>query len=265
VGNFDIILVERTMKARNVFASLLLAVGACSTLAMADQPAVDPKADAILKQMSQTLGASKSFTFDVHAEFDQILPNEQKVQFAKNQKVTLRRPDKLAADVVSDADELKFRYDGKQVVLFNAQTKSWGAAAAPSTIEQTLDLLAQKYGMVIPLADLAFDDPYKCMTEHVKAGLYLGAGYVFDEKCEHLAFQQESVDWQIWISQGEKPLPKKFVITFKQVLGSPQYTAYLNDWNLAANAGDDRFTFEAPAGSKQVEFAPATQPSASAR
>jgi hypothetical protein len=229
----------------------------------AQQPpatAVAGKADELLRKMGQTLAAAGSFSFSAHAIVDQVQPDGQKVQFAKNQKVWLRRPDKLAADVTGDAEELQFRYDGKQIGLYNARTNSWGAAGAPPKIEGTLDMLAQKYGMVLPLADLAFADPYKCLIEQVRSGEYVGTGYVFDTRCHHLAFRQASVDWQIWIDEGEKPLPRKVVITFKDSPAHPQYTAFLSDWKLGADLDDATFELRPPASAKKVEFAPATQP-----
>jgi hypothetical protein len=177
------------------------------------------------------------------------------VQYAKNQKIWLRRPDKLAADVTGDLEELRFRYDGKQASIYNPRTKSWGAVDAPAAVPETLDMLAQKYGVIMPLEDLTFPDPYATLTENVRSGQYIGEGFVFDTKCDHLAFRQGTVDWQMWIDQGDKPLPRKVVITFKDQPGFPEYTAFLSDWNLSPKVDDQTFATAAPAGAKKVEFA----------
>src|SRR5688500_19985172 len=71
--------------------------------------AVDPKADEILKKMGATLQAAKSISFASHAIVDQARDDGQRVQYAKNQKVRLRRPDKLAGDVSGDLEDLQFR------------------------------------------------------------------------------------------------------------------------------------------------------------
>jgi hypothetical protein len=223
-------------------------------------PALDPKADKVLKSMGAALAERTSISFDSHAIADQYTPDGQKVQYAKNQKVMLHRPDKLAVDVTGDIEDLRFRYDGKQVALYNPRSNSWGKTQARGSIDDTLDMLAGKYGMALPLADLVFADPYACLTERVRSSQYLGVGYVFDVKCHHLAFRQESVDWQIWIEDGDRPLPRKVVITFKESPGHPQYTAFLSNWNLSAETTDATFALAPPAGAKQVDFAPTTQP-----
>jgi hypothetical protein len=246
----------------HVAAMLCVLVIGAPCLASGQQPpasqpsSIEPKADKVLRDMGSLLAGRKQISFNAHAIGDQYTAEGQKVQYAKNQKVLLRRPNMLAVDVTGDLEELAFRYDGKRVTLYNPRTRSWGSAGAPASIDETLDMLADKYGMPLPLADVVFADPYKCLTENVRSGQYLGDGWVFDAKCHHLAFRQSAVDWQIWVEQGERPLPRKIVITFKESPGHPQYTAFLSNWNLSADAPDSAFTFTAPAGAKQVEFAP---------
>ena len=46
-------------------------------------PQIDPKADAILHQMSTALTAAKGMTFDVNSTADEVLPDGQVVQFAR--------------------------------------------------------------------------------------------------------------------------------------------------------------------------------------
>jgi hypothetical protein len=128
-------------------------------------------------------------------------------------------------------------------------------------------MLAEQYGMVLPLADLVLADPYKTLIERVRTAEDLGSGYVFETKCRHLAFRQEVVDWQIWIDESSN-LPRKIVITYKEQPGDPQYTAFLSNWNLSAGTPDSHFTFTAPPNATKTEFAApasATQPAAAGK
>src|SRR5436190_23137236 len=126
------------MKSARTMVPLVVALVMALPLATRGQqpPAVDPRADEMLAKMGATLKAAKSFSFAAHAIVDQLMPDGQKIQYAKNQKVQLRRPDKLAVDVTGDVEDLRFRYGGKQVLLYNPRTNSWGAADAPATIEE---------------------------------------------------------------------------------------------------------------------------------
>ena len=245
---------------------LLVCLTFMSSATTAQQPAIDPKADALLKQMSGSLAAAKSFSFEAHSFADQVLPNGQKVQYARNQTVAVRRPDKIRASVKGDADDMEFFYDGKQVAIFNPAGRAYASLDAKSSIDDTLDMLAMQYGMVIPLADLVFADPYKSLMERARSGFDLGMGYVFDTKCRHLAFRQEAVDWQIWLDEADG-LPRKLVITYKDQPGHPQFTSFFKNWNLSAQTADSDFAFKPPADATKTEFGvPATtQPTGSGK
>jgi hypothetical protein len=224
--------------------------------------AVDPKADAALKRMGALLTGAKAFTFKSHSTVDQSLDNGQAVQVARNQHVMVRRPDHLAAVVEADLEDLNYWYDGKRVTVLNRRVNAYSTIDAPPTIDATFDMLAEKYGLVVPLSDLLFDDPYKALVNGARSGVYIGTGYVFDTKCDHLAFRQAGVDWQIWIEQGEKPVPRKVVITYKELPARPQYTSYLSDWNLNPELKDEQFAAKIPQGAKKVEFGAAPAPAA---
>jgi hypothetical protein len=224
-------------------------------------PAIDPKADEILKQMGKALADAKSYSVEVHNTADEVLPSGQVVQFARNQKIHLRRPDRVAATVVGDREEMQFAYDGKQVVIYNVNGKAWSSVKAPATIDQTMDMLANQYGMALPLVDLLVADPYKDLIARVKNGQYIGTGYVLDTKCHHLAFRQDAIDWQIWIEDGATALPRKIVITQKESPIRSQYVAIMSNWKLNDEHADDAFTLQLPADAKKVEFAvPAPTP-----
>ena len=231
----------------------------------ASAQSIAPKADAALKSMGQLLAGAKAMTFKSHSTVDTWSSTGQKVQVARSQQISVRRPDGLAATVTGDDLNLKFTYDGKQVLLVNTDKQSYALADAKPTIDATLDMLATEYGLPIPLADILYADPYKTLIENVRSGEHLGTGYVMDTKCDHLAFRQDNIDWQVWIEQGDKPLPRKLVITYRDAPGQPQYTAYFSDWNLSADIPAEQFKAQVPQDLKRVDLVKSTQPKPDAK
>ena len=75
-----------------------------------------------------------------------------------------------AATVVGDREEMKFAYDGKQVVIYNVHGKAWSSVDAPASIDQAMDMLANQYGMALPLVDLVVAVAVVLFT-----GLYLAS------------------------------------------------------------------------------------------
>jgi hypothetical protein len=226
----------------------------------ASAPATDPRAIDLLQKMSQCLSAANTLTFHAYAATEQLLNSGQRVEFARNNAISVQRPNHLNVLISGDADNLRFVYDGKQITLENLKDKVFGQIPMPSTLDTMFDTLANTHGLVIPLADLVESDPYKALAPLIKSGTYLGTGYVFDTKCHHLAFRQDKVDWQIWIEQGSKPLPRKVVIMYDEP-PCLQYTAYLSDWDLGTPLADGTFTFAPTTDEKMVEaLIPTTQP-----
>ena len=84
---------------------------------------------------------------------------------------------------------------------------------------------------------------------------YVEKTTIGDEPCDHLAVQlNNGVDFQVWIAQGDQPLPKRIVITYKEEKGQPQFWADLSDWNLAPDISDALFTFTPPNGAERIQF-----------
>ena len=75
--------------------------------------------------------------------------------------------------------------------------------------------------------------------------------------CHHLAFAQETIDWQIWIDAGPRPVPRKLLIHHKDERGAPKYSARLSGWDFHPRLSDGFFEFHPPDGAAEVEFLPA--------
>lgn len=114
--------------------------------------------------------------------------------------------------------------------------------AAPPTIGETIDVLDTKYGVELPLLDIFYWGQDPEAIARIKAAMRVGTSTIDDRKADHYAFREDDIDWQIWIAQGEAPLPLRYVITTKTEPGEPQYTANLN-WNTAVETKDADFSF----------------------
>jgi hypothetical protein len=72
----------------------------------------------------------------------------------------------------------------------------------------------------------------------------------------HYAFRQANADWQIRITAGSKPLPRKIVITNRADDARPQSVSMI-DWNLKPTFKDTVFKFTPPKGATKIEIVPA--------
>ena len=202
------------------------------------KPIIDPRADKLLKAMSDYLAAEKQFSVRAEVDFDDVLPTGQKVQYSAVQDIAVRRPDRAYVEYVGDLGSHRLWYDGSKITVLDGVDNVYASAPMPAKLDAALDQLISKHGFSPPLADLLYANPYDLMHRGIQFGLYLGAANVDGVRCHHLAFVDKSVDWQIWIEDGLEIVPRKLVITYKSVPSSPQFQALLSGWDFATRPAD---------------------------
>ena len=162
------------------------------------------------------------------------------------------RPNRLHAQVHSPRRDRELIYDGSSITLVNRVNNFYGTIRAPGSIDEALDTASERFDIPMPLEDFIRSDPHKDFLQKVTSGTDIGSVTVMGVPCEHLAFSQNNIDWQIWIEQGAKPVPRKFVITYKDEADSPQYTAIFTKWDFITRLPDFVFKFEPPPGAAKI-------------
>ncbi len=218
------------------------------------QQTIDPKADTILRQMSEHLNTLLQFSVHVENSLDILLSSGQKLQMGRSGNIFVKRPDRLRANMRGDRFNQEFFYDGKSITLLTKNLNYYATIKAPSNIEAAVDLAEESVGLVAPIADLIYRNSYDILIQDVQSGFYVGLSTVLGVECHHLAFRGEETDWQIWIENNAKPLPRKFIITSKWLAGAPQFTAFVTNWNVSPQFKDSLFTFVTPEGAQKIEF-----------
>jgi hypothetical protein len=237
----------RYLKAFSV-AALCLASGALGAQTPDQKTAaIAPKAAETLQRMSKYMAGLEQFSFVGHTTLDAPLDSCQQIQIGARIEVNVRRPNSFRVNRRGDLGGQEFYYDGKRLTYYSGEENEFAHLDAPPTIEAALDLLTDKGGVVAPGSDLVYLNAYEELMHDVNVGLYLGESEVDGVPVHHLAFRAKEVDWQIWIDSGDKPLPRKYLITTKWLAGSPRFTLRLTEWNTAAAFDDSLFQFDAPA------------------
>jgi hypothetical protein len=240
---------------------MIVAALALAPLGRAQEPApapaprsVEPRADQELKTMGEFLARLPHFAFEAEETFDEIPDGQLRRQLTNLRRVAVERPNHLAADATGDTLNRAAWYDGRTVTILDKQHDVYATIEAPATIDATFEKLEDEYGFVLPLADLLYADPYAVLSAGVSYGRYLGIHQAAGVPCHHLAFSQATIEWQIWIDAGDRPLPRKLVISYVDEPGEPQYSAVIRRWNLESKVPDGLFTFEAPENARRVDL-----------
>src|SRR5688572_15339697 len=217
-------------------------------------PAARAEAKALFKTMSDYLAAQQAISFDYDSTLEVVTDKDQKLGLANSGTVTLNRPDKLRATRTGGFANIEMVFDGKTLTLLGKNANLFAKAEEPGTIDQLVDVLRKKYDRPVPAADLLMANPYDELIPLVVESKDLGSGVIRGVECDHLAFRTDDVDWQIWIAQGDRPYPCRYVITSNKIKGSPQYTIDVRDWKTGAEVASDTFSVEVPKDAKKLEL-----------
>ena len=147
-------------------------------------------------------------------------------------------------------------YDGAMFTLLDRDKNVYVQLKAPATLDETIDMVYDRYGISTPLADMLSGDIYAVLMDAVITCRYLGLGLVGEKKCHHIAATQKDIDWQAWIDQGDSPHLRKLVITYKQLDGSPRYSVMLAELEELKSIAPGKFVAQLPEGAAEVEPVP---------
>jgi len=222
----------------------------------AKQEAPAPQPEKILQQMCDFLKSQQQFTYKAEVADDQVYLGGKKLQYGIDMETFVRRPDRLRVNAEGDLVDKQFYFDGKTITLYDKDRNVYGVLEVPPDIENALEKASKDFGVRVALTDLASPQLWDHLNKRIKHSLYVGVSKVWGVPCHHLSFDGEGVQLQVWIETGDKPLPRKVVLTHKDLPASPQWTAYLSDWNFSPQLNDNLFAFAPPQGAEKIKFVP---------
>jgi hypothetical protein len=249
------------------FTSLAVLVGlAVATSASAKPPrektkAVDPEAIEALREMSGFLTEQKSFSVHTDMETDYVLDGGQKIRLSSHGDLRVQRPSHLRAHVISDRKERELFFDGKNFTIFSPQLGYYARVPAPATIAALADQLESQYGLELPLVDFFRWGGDQSSFDDIESATHIGTETLDGAKTEHYAYRQKGVDWQIWIQAGDKPLPRKFLITTTDDPARPDHSIAMS-WKLDEKFADSLFSFSPPKDATRIALAELGAPKA---
>ena len=211
----------------------------------------EANAKARLKEMSDYMAAQKAFSFEYDTFLEVVTKEDQKLGLASSGTMAVSRPDKIRTTRTGGFADVEFVFDGKTLTMLGKNANTYAQAAAVGTIDQLVDTLRDKYHRPVPGADLLMSNIHDQLMPEVTNAKDLGSGVIDGVECDHLAFRTKDVDWQIWIAQGERPYPCRYVITSPQVSRAPAYTIDLRGWKTDA-VSPASFAFKAPANARKL-------------
>jgi hypothetical protein len=217
---------------------------------------VDPAATRILQRMTDYLGGLKQFSLHTQNDVENLLDSGQRIDEVVSASITVSRPNMLRAERRGELTDQEFYYDSRTLTLYNPPDKVYATEPAPGTIEEMLDFARESLGLMIPAADLIYRNAYPLLMQDVTSAIVVGKTVIGGVRCDHLAFSRTDVDFQVWVADGDRPLPYMYVVTDKSTAALVSVSTVMSEWNVAPDIADDRFNFVPPEGITEIDFMP---------
>jgi hypothetical protein len=217
-------------------------------------PVIEPRARQVLQQAGDFLKSAKSFAFTMETVREVVMETGQRIQYSAMHEVGVRKPDGVKVISYGDLGDFTLWYDGSSITVHNADRNIYSREEVPDTIDAAFDHMAKEKGITPPMVSLLYSDPIKLLKEKVSSGFYVGLNQVRGVPCHHLAFTSKDMDAQVWIAAGLSPVILKVVLTYREQKGTPQFTAYLSDWDLSPFLPDSLFKSVLPKNALLSDF-----------
>jgi hypothetical protein len=207
-------------------------------------------------RMAEFLGGAQRFSVSMRGGYDAVQKSGQKIEFGESRKITLSRPDQLRIEGErGDGTKTLTVFTGKEIVLIDAASNVYATAPQPGGVDQTIMHFVKDLGMRLPLAVLLVSQLPAELKDRVRSVDYVERTSMDGAPSHHLAARTDTVDFQVWVADGDMPLLQRVVITYRKAKGEPQFWAQFSDWNLAPAIADSTFLATPPDGAQKVAFA----------
>ena len=215
-----------------------------------------PDARALLIRMAEFLAKSPNWCVTVHSSYDALQPDGYKVEWNDVNKVTLSRPDRLRVETErSDGAHKLVVFDGKQVTIFDESAKVYAQEATPGNLDAAVVHFVRDLKMRLPLAVMLMSRMPEELQQRVLFVKYVEKTTTLGNPADHIAAKTATVDFQVWITEGDRPLPLRVVLTYRNERGEPQFRAQFLDWDLDNKPAESLFAFTPPEGARKIPFA----------
>jgi hypothetical protein len=230
-------------------------------------PVISEEASAALTRMGETLRRAEQFSFQARTIRVYANADGQPLHIFHTLKVVVHRPNRMLAEVSGDDGSSKLVFDGKTAVIYAATQKKYASIPVPEgTIEAMMKEAMGRLGVDFPLADFLTEAPNKAFLTGVTSGRVVDTVTIDGSPYLHLFLSQPpGIELELWVGKDDQSLPRRLIVTYRDLPGQPNFIAEFSDWNLNAHPSDADFIFQPPAGAEQVQLKPAASAAAPAK
>jgi hypothetical protein len=221
-----------------------------------DNPALSREASEILVHMTDFIAGAPAFTMIGHGGNEELQRDGQLLEFGAHLTLAIQRPSQanLRIDTRNGAN-VTLILDGEAISIYTVKDNMYvyDTTRQPGDINTSLDSLAAQFGIPRQLGFFLSEDLTASLSR-AKSGYRVGESIIDGVMCDHLALRNEKLDVQVWIEKGNEPVPRRMVITHKELQGQPRVWVQFTEWNFSPELSERIFTHSPPQDAERVGF-----------
>lgn len=259
---------KNRLSGRVGFALLLGLLCAGALNANEAQPRIEPRADEVLKKVSDYYVGLKSFGLRLSFSMLVQAPGTRR-ELWSTYDIAVERPGK-AAIVLKDGIGATIVSDGKTMTTCVPAIGKFTKKSAPESLEKffagdDVALVNRSLGDMLFIGKLVKANPREAILEEISDVAYAGLEEVDGKKAHRLQLTRKDMKWNLWVQDGPEPLVRKLSPEISNALLSqiddapPQMkdtkmelVINFEQWNVKGPLPENAFTFVAPKDAEEV-------------
>lgn len=222
-------------------------------------------AKALVKRMSDYLGEQPRYQCKLTAVVSIESPNlSNKMETITDLRID--RPDRVASELRTGMNGITMISDGKSVTTYMPSMKTYTVEKTSRSIDQVFNpetsralMMSGPMGQFTPVGGESY---YETIMKGVLNANHVATESIDGATCDRLHFDQPGFSWDLWITQGDQPLPVKFMMNMppEATQGNPmlkdaklEFYTLVGDWDFDPKFTDADFQFEPPAEATKVD------------
>ena len=216
---------------------------------------IDAEALSIFEAMIKRISTADELSVRYIAGYDIVQEHGQKIEFSERRTMTLSRPHQLRTEArLSDGGERVVVFDGEKTSILDVDENIYAQMENKGSVDDALRYLVRTLKVRVPMARMFVSNASEEFGRLLQSLSYVEDSVLTEMPTAHLAGRTEEIDFQVWIPLDGEPLPRRLVITYKELEAAPQFWALFEEWNLSPRVDASEFEFNPPDGAEKIPF-----------
>lgn len=236
--------------------SMLLAVCLTSSIAFAESlpDNWDAKAVEVLQQMDAYTDSVQKFIIKTDSYSDASIGPGMIISNPFTTRIAVERPGSLHSVTKSGSHRNEIFVDKGKLTVYSSDKKLYSSVDVPEPISVGLLYALEEFDVETPLLDLLILKSLDRLLSGDETVAYVsGDSQIRGVDCHHILLSGALVDLQVWVAKGDKPVPKRTVLRYKQGEGMPRHDVFI-DWAVTDGFDKSEFKFVPPEGAHEIDF-----------